>query len=172
MRITYYVAATLDGFIADENGGVDFLSAVAADGEDYGYGEFIADVDGLVMGRGTYAFVEAHGSWPYDDLAVVMTADPPAEPLADSIRFTDASPAEVVAGLEGEGVRHVWMVGGGRLARSFLDAGLLDRLIVSTVPVVLGGGIPLFAPGPPASLRLVELQEYPTGLIQSVYDVI
>ena len=136
MKVTYYVAASLDGFIADTDGGVDFLSAVEAAGEDYGYGEFVADVDALIMGRATYAFVERHGVWPYDDLAVVMTGNPPAEPLADTIRFTDAPPAEVVADLAGEGVRHAWMVGGGRLARSFLDAGLLNRMILSTVPVV------------------------------------
>lgn len=170
-RLTYYVAQTLDGFIAESDGGVEFLNEVDHEGgEDYGYAAFYATVDSLVMGRGTYAFVESAGTWHYAGKPCwVMTSQPVDAPPED-VRVSQRSPREVVDEIAERGCRETWLVGGGKLARAFANEGLLDRWIVSVVPYVMGEGIPLVAAGMrPAGLTLESHTVYPSGLVQLVY---
>jgi dihydrofolate reductase len=145
MAITANLAQSLDGFIADEHGGLDWLYEVPnPTGSDYGYADFMAGVDAVVMGRGTYDAVARFDEWPYDKPVIVLSrsrlqgSTPP-----DVEQRADPLPA-LVTELAERGWINLY-VDGGRVVSSFLTAGLLDSLIISTLPVVLGRGIPLFS---------------------------
>lgn len=178
MKVSAFIATSLDGYIARPDGNLDWLFATAPSGgeaaEDYGYSEFIATVDTIVMGRHTYDKVRTFGTWPYTGKQVVVLTtralDIPAE-LRASVRTLSGTPHEVAAALSAMGSRHVY-VDGGQTIQRFLDAGLLERLIVSTVPVLIGDGIPLFGHGR-GDVRLahVRTRAYPTGLVQNEYAV-
>lgn len=161
MKTTFYTATTLDGFIADEHDGLEWLLSQPQD-EDGAmrYDDFIRDIGAIVMGRTTYEWVRDHleregESWYYDMPAWVMThADLPGVEGAD-VRFAQGDVRAVHAEMAAAaGGRDLWVVGGGDLAAQFAAAGLLDELVVSIAPVVLGSGRPLFPR--PFDLRLVE----------------
>lgn len=169
IEVVYYVAASLDGYIATEDGRVDWLPPIEPGGEDYGSAGLLASVDALIMGARTYEFCLSLGAWPYPKhptwvFAHGGTAAPPA------VTITSATPGEGVAAMERAGARRAWLVGGGRLAASFRAEGLLARYVVSVVPVVLGRGIPMLAPAPGREgLALVASRVYPDGIVQLEY---
>ena len=165
-RLIYYVAASLDGFIADEHDSLDWLLSqqqVSGGGNDYE--AFIADIGAIVMGSTTYEWVLANGGWSYDVPAWVLTTRELAPPrgsggdaLAD-VRFARGEVSGVYAAMrEVAGERDLWVVGGGDLAGQFADAGLLDEVHLSIAPVTLGAGRPLL----PRRLDL-ELLEHGTN---------
>jgi dihydrofolate reductase len=166
-----FIAISADGFIARTDGAIDWLSAVELEGEDYGYKEFFDSIDTLVMGRGTYDTVLGFEDWPYGDKrCVVVTHRPPATRRRGEEFFT-GTPLELTERLAQEDVRRLY-IDGGQLIRSFLEAGLVDDLVLSVVPVLLGAGIPLFG-GAAREQRLLlsESRSWPTGLIQLRYRV-
>ncbi len=171
-RILYYVAASLDGYIADREDGLDWLKAVEREGEDYGYGEFYASVQACVMGRRTYDVTRHFDPWPYPGKpAIVMTSHPLASDR-EGLEFFGADVAAVVQRLAKRGYERVWLVGGGALASAFLEAGALDEILLSTIPVVLGDGLPLFARVPARRpLEPVSSRTYPSGLVQTRWRV-
>lgn len=147
-EIVYYVAASVDGFIATSDGSVEWLDAFAGD-DDYGYTEFLRGVEALLMGRRTFDQVMAFpDGWPYGDLPTWVFTHRPVDQLPPSVRQTTAGPQEAIATLREPGVRRAWLVGGGELAGRFAAAGLIDRYIISVMPVLLGKGV-----------RLVESQQ-------------
>ncbi len=175
MNATVYIATSLDGFIARENGGLDWLHAVesAPGGEDYGYRAFMETVDAIVMGRNTYDKVQTFDKWPYDKPAVVLTNRPLAIPaaLAGSIEATAGPPGDILARLSARGMQHAY-VDGGKTVQDFLEAGLIQRLIITRIPVIIGRGIPLFGPvSRDIPLSHIETRQYPNGLIQSDYRI-
>lgn len=174
MTCTAFIATSLDGFIARTNGGIDWLAAVEREGEDYGYADFMATVDVLVMGRSTFETVVDFPEWPYGDIRVaVLTHRPLTVPgrLQDKVTVLALEPAAVVEHFRQLGAAHLY-VDGGKTIQSFLAAGHLDRLVISQIPVLLGEGIPLFGPLP-ADMRLLHLEtkSFPSGLVQSTYEV-
>ena len=181
MKASVFIASSLDGFIARENGDIDWLS-VAEEGrpdrdpaEDYGYSAFFATVDALVMGRDTYEKVLTFGQWPYGTTPVVVLSSRPIdipEHMAGTVESTTAAPAAIVENLTSRGLKHAY-IDGGRTIQSFLAAGLLDRLIVTRIPVLIGSGRPLFGPLPhDVRLRHVRTTDFPNGLVQSEYAVV
>ncbi len=158
-RTTYYVASTLDGFIADEHDSLDWLFRQQIDDEGpMGYPAFISGVGALLMGATTYEWVRTHepGRWPYEQPCWVFThRDLPVVEGAD-VRLVSGSVTEVwpevLAAAGGSGV---WVVGGGGLASQVASAGLLDELVVAIAPVALGAGRPLLTEA--LDLRLVDL---------------
>jgi dihydrofolate reductase len=172
-----FIATSLDGFIARRDGRIDWLDQVNAalpPGEDCGYHAFMASVDALVLGRRTYEQVLTFGAWPYGDKPVVVLSrqalDFPAH-VPPSVTVSAGTPAELVARLTAQGARRLYVDGGVTIQR-FLAAGLLDELIVTVVPVLLGEGRPLFGPVPhDLALALVETRTFPGGLVQSHYRV-
>ena len=169
-RCSVFIAASLDGFIARRDGGIDWLSIVEAPGEDYGYSKFFDDVGALILGRRTYDTVLGFSSWPYGDKpCVVFTHRPPPE-ARHRERFHAGAPEPLLAELHEAGVRRVY-VDGGALIRSFLRAHLVDDITLSVIPVVLGDGIPLFGDGiPERRLRLAGGQAFASGLVQLRYE--
>lgn len=145
MRITYSVAASLDGFIAREDGDVSWLDDLNIDADEAGLKAFFRSIDGLVMGRRTYDFVFDYGSWPYEDKPTWVCTHNGLQPLAGANLLVVDDVDEVVKGATSKNIEHLWLVGGGRLASSFLAKGLITHLSISEMPITLGAGIPLFA---------------------------
>lgn len=176
-RCSVFIATSLDGYIADAGGGIgwleDFNRSVPA-GTDCGYGEFFAEIDGLVMGRNTYETVRGFGAWPYGQTPVFVLThralDAPRDPSA-RVEPSAVSPASLIERLGEAGFRHLY-IDGGDVIRQFLAAGLIDTLIISRVPILLGGGRPLFgARETPLTLALEWSREFPGGLVQQCYCV-
>jgi dihydrofolate reductase len=172
VKASVFIGTSLDGFIARADGGLDWLPA--GGGEEHGYEAFIATVDALVIGRKTYETVLAFDTWPYGDKPVfVLSTRPlaPAPPGAVVERMSGA-PAEIVSQLSARGVGHVYVDGGITIQR-FLQAGLIQRLIITRIPVLLGSGIPLFGPlERDIVLKHVGTRQYASGLVQSEYVVV
>ena len=147
-EIVYYVAASLDGFIATPDGGVEWLAPWEGSGQDYGYAAFLSSVDGLVLGSRTYEQALTFGSWPYGGKRAWVLSSRRLDAVPGAV-VTDGTPNDVVAEMAALGLRRVWLVGGGAIAGAFRAEGLISEYIVSVMPVILGGGVPLFrGPGP------------------------
>ena len=167
-KIVYYVAASLDGYIADAGGGVGWLPEGDASG--YGYDDFYAGVDALVMGRRTYDQVLEFGEWPYSGKpAYVFTSHPPDD-NPYGLEFVGGSPAEFVDSVAAIYSGTLWLVGGGNLADQFRRAGLIDEYWVFVIPVILGRGVPLFdGDAPPTALQLDEAKPFDDGVVMLRY---
>jgi len=168
-----FIATSLDGYIARPDGDIGWLLQRDAPDEDHGYGDFIADKDVIVMGRGSYEKVLGFDSWPYDRPVLVLSKQlagaPVPEALRGKVRFSDAAPTQVMAELASQGVHRVY-VDGGQLVQSFIRAGLVEDMVLSTVPVLIGAGRPLFGALPrDLDLALVASRSFPSGLVQSTY---
>ena len=140
-----YVATSLDGFIARTDGGIDWLPT-PPEGEDYGWSTFMADVDAMVMGRKTFELVLSFGVWPYEGTPVYVwssTLEEIPAALAGKAELVQGTPSGILTLVAGEGRRRVY-VDGGRVIQSFLREGLMDELIITKIPVLIGSGIPLF----------------------------
>ena len=168
-RISVYIAHSVDGYIADAEGSLDWLFTRAAlEGEDYGYEELMASVDGLAMGRGTWDFIADEPSLPFGDRRVYVFTHREARPR-DGVQFWSRTPEEAVLEWQAAGLTRVY-VDGGRLISDFLAAGLVDDLTLTVVPVLLGSGSRLFHEIPVlTALALESSQEYPNGVVQLRY---
>jgi dihydrofolate reductase len=172
MRASVFIGTSVDGFIARADGGLDWLPP--GGGEEHGYEAFIASVDALVIGRNTYETVLAFDTWPYGEKPVFVLssrrlAPAPAGAVVDQM---SGDPREIVARLSERGLRHIYVDGGITIQR-FLRADLIQRLIITRVPVLLGQGIPLFGPlQSDIILEHVETRQYRSGLVQSEYRVV
>lgn len=171
--VSVFVGTSVDGFIARPNGEFDFLPADG--GEPHGYAEFMATVDALVMGRKTFETVLTLGCWPYGRKRVVVLSSRPVDLSAARegiVEQLSGSPAEIVSKLASTGAHHLY-VDGGFTIQSFLRAGLVERLVITRVPVLIGEGIPLFSTLPrDVRLRHVSTEQYASGLVKSEYQVL
>lgn len=172
MRTSVFVGASVDGFIARCNGAFDFLSGGVGEREN-GYDEFFATVDALVIGRNTYDVVVPFPTWPYGTKPVFVLSTRPLNPAPSGsvVERRSGTPAEIFSLLEARGFQHVY-VDGGLTIQAFLRAGLINRLVVTRVPVLIGTGIPLFGTVD-ADIRLehVSTRQLSGGAIQSEYAV-
>jgi dihydrofolate reductase len=171
MRVSVFVGTSVDGFIARPNGDLDWLPA--GGGEPHGYDEFMASVEAIVIGRKTFETVLSFETWPYDGKRVVVLTNRPLDLSAarGAVEQMAGPPAEIASRLAADGVQHVY-VDGGLTIQGFLRAGLIDRLVITRVPVLIGEGIPLFGPlRHDVRLEHVMTRQYPSGLVQSEYRV-
>ena len=178
MRATcsVFCGLSLDGFIARPDGALDFLDGDGtAPMGDHGYEAFMASVDALVMGRRTFEVMLGFGQWPYTKKVFVLSSG--AVDLARvkergaDVELLNATPEEVVRQLAARGYKHLYIDGGATVQR-FLRAGLIDRLIVTQLPVLIGQGIPLFgALEKDIRLKLVASRSLPGGLVQREYGI-
>jgi dihydrofolate reductase len=171
MEASVFVGTSLDGFIARANGSFDFLPT--GGGEAHGYDEFMATVDALVIGRNTFEVVTGFPSWPYGEKPVFVLSTrtlAPAQPGAVVERMS-GTPADIVSQLSARGIRHIYVDGGITIQR-FLQAGLIQRIIITRVPVLVGSGISLFGVTQhDILLKHVATRQYASGLVQSEYEV-
>jgi dihydrofolate reductase len=170
-----FIATSLDGFIARDDGDIEWLLEYDVSGEDHGYDDFIEDIDAIIMGRGTFDAVRDMKPWFYTRPVLVLSATLAEQPvpseLAGKVRFTGKPPQKAMAMLEAEGCRRVY-VDGGRIIQSFLREGLISDLVITRVPILLGSGRPLFGPlARDVHFTHVSTRPFPSGLVQSAYTV-
>lgn len=172
MTASIFIATSLDGFIARLDDALDWLPTNG--GEEHGYSEFITTVDAIVMGRRTFDKVLTFGAWPYGRKPVVVLSGNPsgvAVPAGAVCEAMAGTPAEVVTRLAERDLAHLYVDGGVTIQR-FLEAGLIQRVILTRIPVLLGSGLPLFGP----LLRDIRLEHvgtrsFASGLVQSEYRI-
>lgn len=171
MKASVFIATSLDGFIARQDGGLDWLPV---DCEPHGYDEFMATVDAIVIGRKTFETVLTFGGWAYGKKPVVVLSSTMSELKVPEIAVCDlmaGDPHVIVARLAERDFKHLYVDGGVTIQR-FLEAGLIQRLIITRIPVLLGTGLPLFGPlSRDLRLEHVVTRSYPSGMVQSEYGV-
>src|ERR1700691_4116028 len=173
MAASVFIGTSVDGFIARPNGDLDFLPE--GGGEPHGYEEFMASVDALVIGRKTFETVLAYPEWPYGKKRVVVLSSKPLDfsgVREGLVEQMSGAPADIVSKLDARGVKHIY-VDGGITIQAFLRARLIQRLIITRVPVLIGEGIPLFG-ALPSDVRLkhVATRHFSSGLVQTEYEVL
>lgn len=172
MIVSVFIGTSVDGFIARPNGALDFLPE--GGGEPHGYNEFFASVDALVIGRNTFEIVLALPEWPYGDKPTIVLSSRSLDltkvpPTVEQMR---GAPREIVSTLKSRGIHHVYVDGGVTIQR-FLRERLIQQLIITRVPVLIGKGIPLFGSLPnDIKLEHVQTQHYPSGLVKTEYRII
>jgi len=168
-QVVLYAAVSLDGYLAGPGDSLTFLDEVSGAADTYP--ELIASVRSLVMGRRTYDVVRSLGEWPYGSLSTIVVT---SRPLGEAPAGVTADPGHDLPGLVRRTSTHgrVWLVGGGRLARAFLAAGLLDEIDLTLTPHVLGGGVPLWGTDTQTHhLQLVSVGEVGSGAVRVRYRV-
>jgi dihydrofolate reductase len=168
-KLVLYIAASLDGYIARPDGGIDWLVKHDNPVTDYGYNEFYATIDAMLMGRKTYEVTLGFGEWPHGDRPCYVATNSRESPAHAIPVRGDA--AAIIEQLKGS-YRKIWLVGGGKLIAQALACKGLDEIILTTIPVILGTGIRLFGDSTvEADVRHVETRCYTGGLVQTRYLV-
>lgn len=171
-----FIATSLDGFIARPDDSLDWLMKHDSGGVDTGYGAFIDSVDGIVMGRGTFQTVLGFGGeWPYTIPVIVLSRTLTDAGLPDALRdrveVSALPPAELMSMLASRGWTRAY-IDGGQVIRAFLAEGLVDDLVLTVAPVLIGRGKPLFGALPQdIDLDLISTRSLPPGFVQSTYRV-
>ncbi|BDD08010.1 diacylglycerol kinase [Fulvitalea axinellae] len=168
-----FIATSLDGYIADKNGNIDWLNDIPnPDNEDMGYNAFIENIDALVMGRATFEKVLSFGiEWPYGVPVFVashtMTEVP--EGYESKVELVAGSPSSILETIREKGHKNLY-IDGGKLIQAFLNEDLIDEICISTIPILLGGGFPLFGQlKEPLKFELIKTDTYLSQLTQSKY---
>ncbi|MDH5858176.1 dihydrofolate reductase family protein [Lampropedia aestuarii] len=177
IECSVYIATSVDGFIAQLDGGIDWLARpeyAASPIQGLSYEAFIATVDAIVMGKNTFNKVLTFDAWPYENIPVVVLSsaalDIPAQ-LQGKVQHANGTPASIAKQLANQGLRHLYIDGGVTIQR-FLQAGLIDTLTITRIPVLLGSGIPLFNTAPSQQhLQLIEVHASDNGFVQERYRV-
>ncbi len=169
-KVILYISMSVDGYIADKKDGLDFLSLVEEEGEDYGYGDFIKNVDTIIIGRKTYDKVLSMGyDYPHTDKEVYIITRTKRTPVGN-FQFYTADLKQLVDSLKRQHGKNIYCDGGAQIANKLLKLRLIDELVISVIPTLLGDGIRLFEDGRPTEqLELVECKKHKKGLIQMIY---
>ncbi len=166
-----FLATSLDGFIARADGSIDWLENMDNPANtDYGYNEFLEKIDAIVIGRNTYAKALTFKAWPYSKPVFVLSTTLKADTqLAHGVRILSKNPPEIVAELKRTGFENLY-IDGGKTIQSFMAHGLIDELIITRVPILLGSGIPLFSHmAKQMQFAHKETIVYSNGLVKSHY---
>jgi len=146
MSNTVYIATSLDGYIARKDGNIDWLMEIPnPDNDDYGFSSFMERIDGIIMGRNTFEVVLSFGEWPYSKPVFVLSN------TLKTIPIECTGKAEIIKGtlktitesLNKKGFKNLY-IDGGKTIQSFLKENLIDEIIITRIPIILGSGIPLF----------------------------
>lgn len=173
-KISVYIAVSLDGFIARKDGSLDWLPPGSDGDEDFGYAEFISSIDFIVMGRNTFEKVLTFGNWPYTKKVIVLTSKKLTLPpeLGDKVETLHLSPQELIHQMDIRGAKGIYLDGGVTIQR-FLREGLIDEITITTIPILIGEGLPLFGPpGKDIKLELINSSSFKNGFVQTKYKVL
>lgn len=169
-QVILYIAMSLDGYIAQPNDDLSFLSIVEKDGEDYGYADFVSTIDTVILGRKTYDRVMKQvGEFPHTDKnAYIITRT--ARPTIGKTVFYTGDLTDLVRKLKSENGKNIFCDGGAEIVNELLKNDLLDELIISVIPILIGNGTRLFKDGrPEQKLKLLNVKTFDTGLTQLHY---
>ncbi|MBK6967363.1 MAG: dihydrofolate reductase [Bacteroidales bacterium] len=172
-KAVLFIAMSLDGYIADENGDIGFLNSVEMEGEDYGYSAFVATTDVVILGRKTWETVLSFNvAQPYEGKKVyVISGNKPS--VEGNVEYYGDDLPDLVRKLKAEIGLDLFIDGGSQVIHTLLKERLIDRMIISIIPILLGDGIPLFRPGfPSQNLKLIKTGEFTSGLVQLEYEII
>ncbi|MBS1511552.1 MAG: dihydrofolate reductase [Bacteroidetes bacterium] len=172
MKTTVYIGTSLDGFIARNNGDIEWLMQYATEELMEPYQALMDRIDTILMGRGTFEKVLTFPAWPFQKpiyvLSTTLTAIP--ETYVDKVSIISKSPGEALQFLSEKGYHNVY-IDGGKVIQSFLSAGLVNELIISTVPVLIGNGIPLFGQlDHDVKFKHQKTNVYKNGLVMNFYE--
>jgi dihydrofolate reductase len=174
MNTVAYIATSLDGYIADSDGGVDWLNEITnPDQSDYGFADFLSGLDAILMGSNTFRVVQSFGVWPYTKRVYVLSNSIGAVPSGyeNRIQLISGSINAALSKIREEAGDNIY-VDGGKIIQSCLARNCLSQLIVTTVPIILGKGIPLFAPSDQRVwLSHVKTEVLGAGLVKSTYSI-
>ena len=168
-KLVVYIASSLDGYIARENGDVDWLSAYDSATEDYGYNAFYESVDAVMMGRRSYEQIKGFGEWPYAGKTCYVFSNTLHDGIDKNVNIVNQQPEEFVHSDTYQSHQNIWLLGGAKLAAAFLNHQLIDELIISITPILLSRGIPLFIDAPENHLNLLNSTSYESGIVQVHY---
>lgn len=174
VKVSVYIATSLDGFIARKNGDIDWLPSGGEDGEDFGYAEFISTVDAIVMGRNTFEKVLTFGSWHYDKKVFVLSSRAVNidTQLTEKVEALLLSPRALIEEMQRRGVRHIYLDGGITI-QHFLREGLVDEITLTAIPILIGEGLPLFGVlNKDIKLELICSRSFKNGLTQNKYKIL
>lgn len=169
-EITLYIAMSLDGYIATEDGDIDFLSMVESPPEDYGYSQFIQSIDTVIMGRKTYDKIMSFGiEYPHrDKKSYVLSRNKSGKD--ENVNFWNESIESLIEKIKEEKGRHIFLDGGAESILECMKKSLVSTFVISIIPILLGSGIRLFKEGfPPQKLKLIRSTAFPSGLVQIHY---
>lgn len=170
-----FMAMSLDGFVAREDFGLDWLMKQKTDGEDHGNDAFMASVDGLVMGSGSFRTALTFDAWPYEKPVVVLSRtmkskDIPEE-LHEKVSVSALAPRQLMASLSEQGWKRAY-IDGGKIIQSFMREGLISDMTVTIVPILIGKGKRMFGSlDADIDLQLLESKSFSSGLVTSRYEV-
>lgn len=166
-KVILFIATSLDGFIARKNGGIDWLYT---DG-DYGYEKFYASIDTTLTGGKTYRQALTFGGFPYPGKTNYVFTRTKPQGDRNPVTFISSDIVQFVRSLKHENGKHIWLVGGGEINTILLNAGLIDEMVISIHPVILGDGVPLFRGMPRTTwFRLSDQRVFEGGLLQVTYE--
>lgn len=171
-KISLFIATSLDGYIAQQNDDLSFLQHVEKEGEDYGYKAFMETIDTIIIGRKTYDYVlreigPSHYDNGHRDVYVITRTE---RPSIGRTTFFTGDIAELVEKLRSQKGKNIYCDGGAEVIHTLLKKGLVDEIIISIVPILLGDGVRLFRDGfDEQILDLVQVKSYDTGLVQMHY---
>ena len=173
-RIILYTAASIDAMIARSNGSVGWLDSprFRMTGEDFGFASLLRSIDTTIMGHTIYRQMRSFGTGLPGEASrhYVLTRSSTRRP-AEGVRFLSVNILPTLRKLRSEKGKHIWLVGGGEINTVMMNAGLVDTIVLTTIPVVLGNGIPLFtAKVRPAQFRLKKRIRFANGFVQSIWD--
>ncbi len=175
VRVRVFIAISLDGFIARPDGSIDWLTKFPVpDGQDFGYTSFFQSVDAIIMGSGTFETVRTFDSWPYANKKVIVMSHRTIDlggHAGQDIKVVSESPRELVIRLSGAGFQNIY-VDGGKVIQSFLREGLIDEMILTRLPLLIGKGRPLFGDLPGDLLfEHRGTVTFDNGFVQSTYGI-
>ncbi len=169
-RISIYIAMSIDGYIAREDGNIDWLEIGHTGDEDYGFKEFFNSIDTLILGKNTYKVVSSFDKWPYSGKRVIVLSNTLKKVRKEAELYSGPLP-NLVSSLYSEGVKHIWIDGGVTVSK-FLEANLVDSVTLSVISTILGSGIRLFNTMNQEHIcRLISTKSYPSGLVQLKYEL-
>jgi len=173
-HVVLYIATSIDGFIARPDGNLDWLTSFPQPKSgDYGYNDLLNNISIIVMGRKTYDEIIAFGiEWPYaENNTYVVTKNKSYKTTTPNTYALNENLGSFIKNQKIKSEKDIWLVGGGSLVTAFINENLLDKMIISKVPIVLGEGIPLFAHKPKeTSWKLKNTQVFETGLVNLTYE--
>jgi len=169
-KIILYIAMSLDGYIAKPNDDLSFLSIVKKEGEDYGYADFVATVDTVLIGRKTYDWVTKQVEFPHADKTAYVITRTPRPNMGKTVFYT-GDLTELVRKLKSEPGKNIFCDGGAEIVNELLKNNLIDELIISVIPVLVGEGTRLFKEARPERiLKLISVKTFDSGLVQLRYQ--
>ena len=158
-KVILYIAMSLDGYIADENLGIEWLEPFNKTGFDYGFKDFYESIDTILIGNNTYEQIKEFDEWYYEDKTCFVFSKQEKEDEAH-VQFVNDDLKDFISKLHSVDGKDIWLMGGSILANEFITAGLVDEMMITVLPVLLGAGVPLFTTATDHDLKLLDQKVY------------